>query len=367
MFSGSLFRRSESFVGVDIGSTGVKVVELDLSTDKPALLNLGISPLSGDIFSNNVIVKVERAAEEIGNIFEANDIGDRRVITAVPGPSVFTKRIKIGKADLKTLRANIQLEAGNFIPHNIEAVRLDFHVIGEADGGQLDVLVVAAKNEIIDSLMECFAAASLSMAVVDVDYFAMQNIFELCYPELVDKTVALINVGARYSAINICRGGQSLFVGDIGIGGKFVSDALMEGLGVSADQAEELKKKESAKGKIDPQMGIAQDVLRGILGKSIDHIASEFNRQLSFFWNASGADEGIDRIMLLGGGSSLDGFVGVLSEKTGIECSLLEAFKGIRCGDAFDRAYLKELEPRAAIAVGLALRRPGDRITPEFE
>ncbi|MCB0352081.1 MAG: type IV pilus assembly protein PilM [Bdellovibrionales bacterium] len=350
-----LFRRSEALVSIDFGASAIKLVELDLANSTPRLANIGMLPVSGEIFTGNTLSRGEKAADIVSALLESNGVEERRVVTAMPGPSVFTKKIKMQKMGLEELASNIQFEAGNFIPHNIDAVKIDFHIIGESGKNQLDILVIAVKNEIIESFVDCVALSGLETAIVDVDYFALQNIFELSYPEHIEDTVALINVGARYSSINICRGGESLFTGDIAVGGKAVTEAVETMAGLSSEEAERMKCQ-------DP----TNEAVKLIIEDQVEQSASEFNRQLSFFWSASGAEEGIDRIYITGGGSLIPGLREQLAEKTGLECSVLDPLKGIDAGESFDEALLRELGPRMAIGLGMSLRQPADKITPEF-
>ncbi len=353
-----LLGRSESLVAVDFGSTAIKLVELNMRSSRPTLTNFGLLPLDEDIYSGNVITHGDYASEQLLALLEANSVDDKRIVTAMPGPSVFTKKIKMDKMDLEELRTNIQFEAGSFIPHNIDAVQLDFHVLGEAPGNQLDILVVAVKNEIIDGVLDCIALAGLETAIVDVDYFALQNIFEFNYPEHLSETVALIDIGSRFSSICICRDGGTLFTGDMSIGGNTITEELETQLGLGFDEAEELKKQASAGEQVEER---AQQVIH----ENVEHVASEFNRQLSFFWSASGAEEGIDRIFLTGGGSLMKGLREQIAEQTGIETLFLDPLKEIDCEEGFDEKYLKELSPVMSIGLGLSLREPGDRILPE--
>lgn len=355
-----LFKKKESLISIDIGSSAVKLLELDLTENTPTVVNVGVAPLSGEIFANNIISKSEKVAEHISSLLEANSIADKRVCVALPGPSVFTKKIKMPKMSLNELHSNIYFEAGNFIPHNIEAVRLDYHILGESGKNQLDVLVVAVKNEIIDSFTNTLSLAGLEAAVVDVDYFALQNMFELCYPELFEKTVALINVGARYSSINICRKGESLFTGDIAVGGKLFTEAVAEVAGVSPEEAEKIKRTGDPS---TPEIETINDAI----DKKVEYVASEFNRQLSFFWNASGSDEGIDSIMLTGGGSLISRLSEDLAEKTGLECAMLDSFKGLQAAEGIDPEYLKQLSPIMSINVGMGIRQPGDKVIPNLD
>lgn len=350
----NLFKKEEKLIGVDIGSTSIKLIELEPGGKKPRLLTAGTVPVKGDLFASNAVSNSSKVAEYVTALLEANSVSDRRVVTAVPGPSVFTKKIKVPKMGRDELATHIQFEAGNFIPHNVNAVRLDYHVIGASGKNQLDVLVVAVKNEIIDGFLDSFGLAGLEVAVVDVDHFAVQNMFELCYPELAAKTVALVNVGARYSSINVCRNGDSLFTGDVPVGGRLFTEAIAEAAKVSMEEAEEIKKD---RGRAPDKADVRQEAL----DRNVEYVASEFNRQLSFFWNASGSEEGIDTIMLTGGGALVPGLVEELSEKTGLECSVLDPFRGVECGEGQDPKFLAGLAPVMSVAVGLGLRRAGDR------
>jgi type IV pilus assembly protein PilM len=354
----NLFRKEESFIAIDIGAWGIKLIELDTSQDPPLLVNIGMVPVKGELFAGNQISKVNEAGEQVQALIEANNIADKRVVTAVPGPSVFTKRLKVPKMSIDELGEHVHFEAANIIPHNINAVRLDYHILGEVGKNHYEVVVAAVKNEILDSFLEAFAAANIEVGVVDVDHFALQNMFEVSYPELVEASIGLVNIGHRYSSINICKGGESLFTGDIPVGGKIFNDAIMDGLGVNAAEAENLKK---GKDKNSPY----SDMLKDVLGRSTDFVASELNRHLSFFWNASGAQEGIDRILLSGGGSLVPALAQELSEKTGIECSLLNPLRGVECGKDFEESYLKEVGPLMGICVGLGVRYAGDRMLPQ--
>lgn len=354
-----LFKRGEDLLSIDIGASGVKVIELERAGSKPRLLNVGVAPLAGEVFSGNAIAKPDRVAEQISFLIESNEIDPKRVATAVPAPSVFTKRIKMPRVGLSELSANVRLEAGNFIPHNVDQVRLDFHVLGESGKNQLDVLVAAVKNEVTDSYLDCMAMAGLEVAVLDVDFFALQNVFEINYPELVDDTVAIINVGARYSSINICRGGNPVFTGDISVGGKLFTEAISQELGVSVEEAELLKRK--------PEKDKDQsDRVRDILDRNLEYAAGEFNRSLSFYWNAAGSSEAIARILMTGGGSVVEGLVDELAEKTGLVCELLDPLREIDLGDSFDEEYVKDVAPLIGIGVGMGIREPGDREVPDF-
>lgn len=353
-----LFSRAESLVAVDIGASGVRILELE-GGDRPTIKNVGFAPLKGDIFSNNLLSKGERVSEQLVALLENNSVADKRAVISLPSPSVFTKRIQIQKVPYKELAANINFEAGSYVPHPLDAVKLDYHVVGEGKS-HLDVLIVAVKNEIVDSYLDALGLAGVEVAVADVDYFALQNMCELNYPELIEKTVALVNVGARYTTMNICRGGESLCVGDLAVGGRYYTDNIAESLDIKFDEAEALK----IGGEVPEEQASA---FADVVDRCSEYVGSEINRQLSFLWNATGAEGGIEMILVSGGGSRVAGLVEEIGEKTGLPCVLAEPFRGFDCGENVDKGYLSELGPVMAIAAGMGLRTPGDKQRPSYE
>ncbi|MCB0318137.1 MAG: type IV pilus assembly protein PilM [Bdellovibrionales bacterium] len=359
-FLDKILGKKETLVSVDIGNSCVKLLEFDLSAEHPKLINVKSAQLQREVFENYLVTDVEHAADVIAALVEESGLSGRRIVTSMPGPSVFTKKVKMAKAPISELAQNIQFEAASFIPHSIDAVKLDFHVLGQDEKGQLDVLVVAVKNEIIDSFLDTLSMAGLETAIVDVDYFAFQNMFELSYPEYVMETVALIDVGHRYSSVNICSEGKSLFTGDISVGTKDFIEPLKNELEISMAEAQDI-----LVGKVEnyPRAGEALE----IIDRALEQVVGELNRQLSFFWNASGAEEGIDRIMVGGGGSAIPRLIEELSEKTGVEAERINSFRSIDVGDVLTAESISDLAPIMGVAVGLGIRQPGDKEISELD
>jgi type IV pilus assembly protein PilM len=307
----SLFKKQTSFFGLDIGQSSLKLIESEISGASRKVIQAFTIPFTGEVFHNQVLQNSERVVEALSKILEKVDLSSKRAVIGLPGPSVFTKKIKVPKVDQADLFSSIQFEAANYIPHNIQAVKLDYSIIREIGKDTLEVLVVAVKNEIIDSYIDTVMMAGINIGIADVDFFAMQNIFELNYPELTDKVIALADIGHRFMSVAICRNGESLFTGDIPLRSKEPKD-----------------------------------------------IATDINRSLSFFWGSSSAeDQQIDRIMLASGGAQSEGLLAALSEKTGISCEIIDPFK-----DWIIEAPIEEAERTAyTIAAGLSIRTFGDR------
>ena len=350
----SFLNKKEQVLAIDIGSTSIKCLELDCRTARPKLINMAMAPISSDVFSGYSITNTQKVADQIRNILESNSISSKRVVTAISSPAVFTKKVAVEKMDKAELKSYIEMEAQNIVPHSIDAVKLDYHVLGDNDQGQMDLLVVAVKNEVVDSYLETFEMSGLQVAVVDVDYFALQNTFEINYPAMSDNTVALINIGARYSSINICRGGVSIFTGDMSLGGKTITEALVDEAGLGAEDAEKIKRKKDFN---EPEL----ENVKTVLENSKDAFATELNRQIGLFWNASGTEGTIDKIMITGGGSQLSGLTDSIRQKTNIECEVLNPFLELGHDDTFEDDYLKNISPFMGVAMGLGIRQAGDK------
>ncbi len=348
-------KKHEQFLAVDIGSSSIKALELDISDpSRPKLKTAAIAPLPSGVLSNNAVSKPEVVANTLRTLLETNEITSKKVAFALPGPAVFTKKVSLSNSKLEALLENIQFEAANYIPHKIEAVHLDYQIFPSSNPGSSDLLLVAVKNEIVLSFLEALEQAGLEPAIADVDYFAVENAFELSYPQMRSQTVALLDVGSRFSGVNILQNGSSLFTGDIGVGGRLYTDALCEALNMQIKQAEEAKL-----GKIPD--GFDEALIAETIERTTEHVASEIHRQIGFFWNAANTDKQLEVIYLCGGGAELSGFTEELRSKTGIPVERIDPFKGVDTSSGFDAEFLREIGSQMVTCVGLGLRRFGDK------
>lgn len=352
-----LFGKDERVVAIDLGSANIKLLELDCSEELPLVVSMGIIPVTGEIFNANVVSEIDEASGLVVELLESTRVKDKRVVTAVPGPSAFNKKIRIPKMALSEVASHVEMEAGNIIPHNINAVMIDYQLTKEISKANWEALVVAVKSEIIDSHLAVFENVGLKVAVVDVDYYSLQNMFEISYPELFESTICLINIGARYSSISIVNKGESLFTGDIPVGGRVFTESIAEGLGISTKEAEKLKLSN------DPKSPY-KDMVTEILNRSVEYVAGEINKHLSFFWKTGGGDVVVDRILVCGGSALIPNLTSEISEKTSLECSLLNPLRGVKIPESMDSEWVKKLSPLMGIAVGLGIRQAGDRFVP---
>jgi len=344
----------EPLMSVDIGASSIKVMEFDPNSDKPRLLSAGIAPSPAGIFTNNVISNPGQVSKIIRSLVEANGVKATKAVTAVSGPSAFSKKITTGMMDIKDLDENISFEASNIIPHSISDIHLDFQVLSTNGSNAMEVLVVAVKNDVVNSYINTVELAGLEPTIVDVDTYSLGTMFELSYPEDKEKTIAIANIGSRYSSINIVGEGTSLITGDVSVGGRLYTDALCETLNIKGSEAEQAKRG-------DLPENCDEALVRETIDRTTEHVSAELQRQIGFFWSAANTENTVEKIYVSGGGSLIPGLLEDLTAKAGIDCVLVEPFRNIEGLEGFDGDYLKEIAPSMGVSVGLAYRKLGDK------
>jgi type IV pilus assembly protein PilM len=347
-------RRDEPYLSVDIGSSSIKILEIRGAVGELRLVNAASLPTPPSAIQNNMVYETTAVAEAIRALIESHGIRARKVITAVPGPAVIIKRVTLPAQSARELENTIVFEAGNFIPEDLENVNLDYQVTDVLDDGKrMEVLLVAAKKDIVASYSESVRAAGLIPVVVDVDYFALENMFETNYAPVPDRAIVLVNIGARFSSINILKGGRSTFTGDVPVGGRDINEALMRDLGVSAEEAEKLKAGGTSQTVPADQVAQVAESAAGALIEEIHHA-------LSFFWTAA-TDETIDAVYLSGGVAHMPGLASQLSERVQAPVEIANPFAHVSLEHNLDTPEFRAQAAEYAVALGLATRRPDDK------
>jgi len=350
----SPIRREESYLSVDIGSNSIKVIEARGRGSELQVLNAVVLPTPPSAIQNNMVYETTAVADATRALVESHGIRSRKVITAVPGPAVIIKRVTLPAQSARELENTILFEAGNFIPEDLENVNLDYQITDYVDDGKrMEVLLVAAKKDIVSSYTETVRAAGLLPVIIDVDYFALENMFEINYEPAQDRVIALVNIGARYSSINILKGGRSTFTGDVPVGGRDISEALMRDLGVSAEDADVLKSG-GATDRVDTEQVTAVNTA------AAGTVIEEIHHALSFFWTAA-TDETIDALYLSGGAARMPGLAQQLGERVQAPVEIANPFAHVGFNGAVSAAELEQQAPEFAVAMGLAMRRPDDK------
>ena len=353
-----LFGRPKDLVGLDIGDSSIKVVELkDLGRGRGwEVLSMASEPVPQEAIVDGTIMDAGLVVDALRRIWTQHKIRNKRVATALSGHSVIIRRINLPTMSETELADQIRWEAEQYIPFDIKDVSLDYHVLegsSLAGAGNMDVILVAARKERIDDYTSVISQAGLEPAVVDVGAFAALNCFEANYQDEIPGAAALIDIGASVTSIAILQNGVSVFWRDITIGGNQYTDTLQRELNLSRDQAEAAKRGETVEGVNGSQ---AQE----ILGSVNEELCHEIQRTVDFVKAFAGSENPLEGIYLTGGGSRLPGLKEALGAQFGARVEMLDPFRKVHLPSRVG-AQSAELAAQAAVAVGLALRKVGER------
>src|SRR5439155_1730348 len=285
-------KKSKQIVGLDIGSSSIKAVELKATKAGYELVSFGMESLAPDTVVDGAIMDAPQVANAISKIFDAERIKTKNVATSVSGHPVMCKRMPLPLMTEEDLYDRIPSEASQHIPYDIADVNLSYQLLESMDS-QMDVLLVAVKKDKILNHTNVLAQAGKTPTIVDIDAFALQNCFEVNYEPDSAQTVALLNIGASVMNINIVRGGIPLFTRDVSVGGNQYTDALQKELDLSFEDAERLKKGDTLPSVTDDQR---QQILRSVS----DILTLEIQKTFDFF-RATASGENIQRIVAAGG------------------------------------------------------------------
>jgi len=360
--------KKNQLVGLDIGSHAIKLVEIEDTKKGRILKNFGVIGLPQDAIVEGAIKEMEIVSSAIKTLYKNMKIKNKNVVTSISGYSVIVKKISIQKRGEAELDASIQDEAEQYIPFDINDVNLDYEILtppgeeeaekkGEGDKGDkglMDVMLVAAKKDIVEDYVSLLHLTGLSPAILDVDAFALQNAFELS-ADNISGCYALVNVGAEELGINAIKNGVSIFTRDSSYGGYQINEAIMSKFDVSYEEAEKIKLGGT---KIDHKdKGALEEIFTSVISGWVN----EIKRALDFLATTY-PDESIEKIVISGGSCRFPGFQKYLELETEIPVIELNPFGNLQVNDKmFDPKYLTYMAPQAAIAVGLALRSVGDK------
>jgi type IV pilus assembly protein PilM len=362
--------KKNQLVGLDIGSHSIKLVEIDDSKAGKVLKNFGIVGLPQDAIVEGSVKEMEIVAAAIKNIYKNLKIKNKNVATSISGYSVIVKKITINKREESELEATIQDEAEQYIPFDINDVNLDYEILTpgvearEEESGEqeeekepstlMDVMLVAAKKDIVEDYVSLLQLAGLNPVLLDVDAFALQNAFEIS-SELMSGCYAIVNVGDRELGINAIKDGVSMFTRDSSYGGSQITEAIMTKFDVAYEEAEKIKLGGT---KVDEK---ERRDLEEIFTSVVSEWIQEIRRALDFLASTY-PEETIERIYISGGSCRLPGFKKYLEMETDISVEELNPFANLQISEkTFDPKYLAYMAPQAAVAVGLALRSIGDK------
>jgi len=351
-----LFRKTKNLVGLDIGSSAVKLVELkDTKGGGYRLVKTGLETLSPEAIVDGAIMDASLVVDTVNRLIASANVRNSDFATSLSGHSVIIKKISLPAMSAEELAESIRWEAEQYVPFDINDVNLDYVVLEGGAGDTMDVLLVAVKKDKISDYTSVITQAGKTPLLVDVDAFALQNAFEANYPIEPGRVVALVNIGASVTNVNVLSGSNTIFWRDISFGGNQYTDAIQKQLSVSFDQAEALKKGEAA---ADHPVSDVLPILRSVS----DDLAQELQKTFDFFI-ATTSTEKIDQLFIAGGSSRVVNLDSQLKERFGIPVEIMNPFRQVdTAGAPVTAEWLTDNAPSLAVAVGLAIRHVGDEV-----
>ncbi len=353
-----IFAGKKQLVGLDVGSGSLKLAEI-LETKTGYLLN-HFSEISLDkgTIEDGILVDPEALTEKVKILFKGTGLQGKALVVSLSGHAAITKRVTLPTMEVPELHDMIQDEASKYLPFdNMDAVNYDFQILGqnEYNPNQIDVMLVAAKKNVITDYIEAIENAGLTVMIMDVDTFCLETVYEANYDFDPADIVAMVNIGAGITNINVVKGNISIFTRDFTLAGNTITEAVQSGRSLTFEAAEAMKIE-------GPDADdAARDTFRKSLLSYADPICTEIERSIDYFRSTSGGDN-IKKILLSGGVAAIPGLTGDLTQRLGIETEILNPFRKIACNKkVLPPERIDEIRTIAAVAVGLALRKVGDK------
>jgi type IV pilus assembly protein PilM len=345
--------RKKMVLGLDIGTSAVKFVDLKDTGAGYQVENLGLTPLPPETIVDGSLMDSTTVVEAIGELVSHYKIKKREVAVSLSGHSIIVKKITLPKMTESELEENILVEAERYISFDINDVNIDFQILSSPEkdmGEHMEVLLVTAKKELVNDYITIVREAGLNPMIIDIDSFALENVYELNYPLEIGDLVALCDIGAGIMNFNIVRGGRSLFTRDISIGGNLYTEEIQKELSINFQEAENLKLgKSSEKG--------SPHIIDKVFNKVSSNIALEVAKSLDFF-TATFPDEKVARLYLTGGCAKAPQLREVVHDRVGIPVAILNPFANIVVNPSVaDPEYLNDISSLMTVSVGLASRR----------
>lgn len=350
-----VFGPKNQLVGLDIGSRTIKVAEAVESKRIWTLKKFGAVDIEPGWIEEGVVKDSQSVANAIRQLFQTNNIKNQNVAVSIGGYSVIVKNITIQNMPEEQLYESINFEAEQYIPFDINDVNLDFQIMGDSEQSpnQMNVLLVAAKKDMVNDYINLIDMASLNLCIIDIDAFALQNIYDLNY-EAQGENVALIDIGASKTSVNILKNKTSVFMRDVSLGCNQINQRIVSIANCTMAEAEAIKQSEK------PDK-VSQEELKEISSSVVSDWCDEIRRALDFFYSTN-PDEKIKQIVLSGGGANIREFRELLALESSAEVKMINPFEKFDIGDdQLDDVYLKQMASQAAISLGLAIRKMDDK------
>lgn len=347
-----LSKKSAALLGLDISSTSVKLLELSRSGGRYRVESYGVEPLPPNAVVEKVIVDVEGVGEAIGRLVGRARPGSKLVAVAVAGSSVITKVIEMDAGlSMDDMEQQIRIEADQYIPYPLDEVSLDFEVQGPVEDNpeRVEVLIAASRTENVDLRKDAVQIGGLTAKVVDVEAYAMERAYGLLASRTEGdegpQTVAIVDIGATMTTLNVLRAGKIIYTREQLFGGKQLTEEIQRRYGLSFEEAGLAKK----------QGGLPDDYETEVLEPFKEAVVQQITRSLQFFFSASQHGD-VSNIVLAGGTASIDGLSDLVQTKIGTPVMVANPFVNMALSSKVNAAAITNDAPALMIACGLALR-----------
>ncbi len=341
--------KSDLVIGVDIGSHAIKVCQLKQARKGHSIVALGSVVLPEGAVDDGTLYDAKIVGDSISTLFKNLKIKNKKIGFSISGYSVIVKKVNLAVMDDAALEEHIMEEAEQYIPFDIEDVYLDYQDLKNysGDGDRTDVMLVAAKKEIVDDYLDMIRELNLDPVIVDVDGFALENTYE--YNHQKTGNVALVDIGASKMNINILSNGISVAARDIIVGSRQITEQIQNIFDIEFEDAEALKLGYMAAE--DRQQEIGQ-----IFTATCTQWVLEIKKAIDLY-HSNHPDQPLTKLFLSGGGAKVNGLTDFLAKETGLSVELFNPFANMTSKKRkIDPNYLDSIAPEMAIATGIALR-----------
>lgn len=349
-----MFFSSKKVVGVDLGSSSIKLAQVSKSKGVALLDNFAFVQTPAQTINNGDITDTYLLGESVKMLFKEQKFTSKNACIGMWGSTSIVKKISMPKVDAKSLKEQIKYEAQQYLPFDISQVTIEYHVLPfSSSADQMDILIVAGQNDLITKYIEVATYGNLKTSIIDVSSIALANIFEFNYGKL-NEPVGLFNFGSNSTQFVVVFQGEILFARDIPVGGFHFTNEICKNMGVTLEEAESLKLSH-VQGAETPEN------TRTFMNMALDHVTEEVRNSIDFY-SASGGDFQITKAFFTGGASLTDGLIDHLADVLKINFEVLNPLIKVKANNKkFNPQYLEQISPFLAVSLGLALREVGDK------
>lgn len=349
-----MFFKSKKVIGLDIGTSSIKLAEMEFKGKTAQLTSFGFAPTPPNSVSGGEIIDIASVGLAIQSLINEVKTKRKNIATAMWGTAVIVKKITIPKMDKKLVRDQIRFEAEQYIPFDINNISLAHHIIaGTTSPDTMDILLIAAQNELVTQYTQVIEVSGLSCGILDVSGFALANAFELNYGKIPGQTIGILNFGASITNFVVIQNGEVIFCRDIPVGGANYTNEIHKTMGVTVAEAEALKLSAVSRREVP-------DEVHSVISATNEAVTEEIRSSLDFL-SATSNGLVLNKCFYTGGSSATSGLVETVTRVTGIPMEVFNPFLSVKANPKkFTPEYLDQISSFAGVVIGLGLREVGD-------